>query len=83
MIQFMKNLAITGGLLVVLGSVQAITATGTAIELPSASQRRLLALLALRAPNACSNDAIVGWMCSGSSSASSIASCVFRPEPVM
>ncbi len=36
----------------VLGSVQAISATGTAIELPSASQRRLLALLALRTPNA-------------------------------
>src|SRR4051812_29940288 len=34
-----------------------------------------------RSPSADSNAAIVGAMCSGSSSASSIASCVFSPEP--
>ncbi len=53
-------MARTGALTVrVLGPVLAITADGTELDLPSASQRRLLAVLALHHPNAIRSS----WLC--------------------
>ncbi len=43
----------------VLGPVQVVTASGRSLDLPSASQRRLVALLAAEAPRSLRAD----WIC--------------------